>query len=59
MDEEDLDWRAMLVLEEFKGREVLRYCDLPPGVGYKTMADLVQRGMVRVRIDYDGKRIWG
>jgi len=42
------DWRTKLVLKRFQERDVLRYCDLPAGVGHKTMALLVEQGVVRV-----------
>ena len=48
MRSSDLDWREKLVLQAFEGRTVLRYCDLPPGVGHKTMEYLVDKGIVRI-----------
>jgi hypothetical protein len=48
MDDDDFDYREKLVLKEFETRPVLRYCDLPSGVGHMTMARLVKRGLVRV-----------
>ena len=54
MEDEELDWRAKLVLKEFEGREVMRYCDLPAGVGLKTMDILVRLGIVKV-VDEPGK----
>jgi hypothetical protein len=47
MVREDLDYREMLVLKLFEARPILRYCDLPTGVGRITMQRLVERGLVR------------
>ena len=45
---EDFTKRALRALEAFKGEEKLRYCDLPPLIGYKTMRLLVARGLLEV-----------
>lgn len=45
--DDDLDYREKIVLNALETRGLLRYCELPPGVGYKTMDRLVKRGIVR------------
>ena len=45
---EDLDWRAIRTLVAFNGKDALRYCDLPPSIGHKTMEMLAARGLVEV-----------
>jgi hypothetical protein len=43
-----LDLRAQRAIEAFTGIELLYFHDLPAGVGRKTMALLVERGLVEV-----------
>ena len=43
-----LSWREKLALRAFEELAVLRYCDLPGGVGEKTMRALIARGMVEL-----------
>ena len=44
----DLDRRSKRALQAFEGHGTLRFCDLPPSVGRKTMARLVAAGLVEV-----------
>jgi hypothetical protein len=41
-----LNWREKAVLRIFKRQSVLRYHDLPGGVGTKTMRGLMEKGLV-------------
>ena len=43
-----LNWREESVLRAFEQRAVLRYHDLPRGVGYKTMRALIEKGLVEL-----------
>jgi hypothetical protein len=43
-----LNWREKSVLQAFGKRAVLRYYDLPRGVGYKTMRSLIAKGLIEV-----------
>jgi hypothetical protein len=51
----NLNYRAQRALESFQGLEVVHFYDLPTGVGPKTMALLVERGIVQVLADKVGK----
>jgi hypothetical protein len=42
------DRRAKLTLEVFKQHETVHYCDLPAGVGAKTVQRLIEKGLVEV-----------
>jgi hypothetical protein len=42
------EYRKQKALEAFKKRPVLRFCDLPNGVGMKTMDALVALGQIEV-----------
>jgi hypothetical protein len=46
--QKNLDHRAQRALEAFQGLEIIYFYDLPYGVGPKTMALLVGRGIVQV-----------
>ena len=48
LDIGNLDRRAQRALEAFQGLEIIHFYDLPFGVGPKTMALLVERGIVQV-----------
>jgi hypothetical protein len=43
-----LNWRETRALKAFESRCVLRYHDLPFGVGLKTMRVLVEKGLVEL-----------
>jgi hypothetical protein len=43
-----LNWREKSVLQAFEKQAVLRFCDLPIGVGHKTMRLLIAKGLVEV-----------
>ena len=50
--DKNLESRAKRALEAFRGLEVIHFYDLPSGIGRKTMALLVERGLVQV-VDTD------
>ena len=59
--EDEIGWREELVLECFKGKEILHFYELPPGIGRKTMNNLVRSGLVRIvgeSGDYSKPRAW-
>jgi hypothetical protein len=41
----NLSWREKLALRAFDELAVLRYCDLPVGIGEKTMRALIAKGL--------------
>ena len=43
-----LNWREKSVLRAFEEQAVLRFCDLPTGVGTKTMRALIAIGLVEL-----------
>jgi len=43
-----LTWREELVLQAFEKETALQFCDLPAGVGHKTMRSLIARGLVEL-----------
>ena len=43
-----LSWREQCALRAFEKQMVLRYHDLPPGVGRDTMRVLISRGLVEL-----------
>jgi hypothetical protein len=43
-----LNWREKSVLQAFEKQSVLRFCDLPTGVGAKTMRLLIAKGLVEL-----------
>jgi len=47
MTMDETDWRIRAVLGSFNNGEIVRYFNLPAGVGHKTMAILVERGCFR------------
>lgn len=44
----ELNWREECTMRAFQKMAVLRHCDLPPLVGLKTMAALVELGLVEL-----------
>jgi hypothetical protein len=43
-----LNWREERVMGAFEQQAELRYCDLPPWVGFKTMRALIEKGLVEL-----------
>ena len=43
-----LNWREESVMRAFEQQAELRYCDLPPWVGYKTIRGLIEKGLVEL-----------
>jgi hypothetical protein len=42
------EYRKQRGLEAFKKRPILRFCDLPNGIGIKTMDELIELGLIEV-----------
>ncbi len=51
----ELSWREELALRAFEELAVLRYCDLPVGVGEKTMRSLIAKGLAELADPNIGK----
>jgi hypothetical protein len=43
-----LNWREKSALQAFARQAVLRFCDLPIGVGYKTMRSLIAKRLIEL-----------
>ena len=43
-----LNWREKSAMRAFAEQAVLRFCDLPIGVGYKTMRSLISKGLIEL-----------
>jgi len=43
-----LNWREKSAMQAFAKQAVLRYHDLPRGVGYKTMRSLIAKGLIEL-----------
>jgi hypothetical protein len=42
------EYRHQMALEAFKKRPLLQFCDLPNGVGMKTIDELIALGLIEV-----------